>query len=425
MSELPAGLAPNDAYDVVSAAGNHEVKGLVLGVMEAGVPYTVKPLYDDFMALQVPGNPAWKVHTNTPHAFCKTFAGVGLVAKETVGANGALGFAITEKGIRCRPPIGHLLDLSLGHEPSLVGFFGPAQTNSSEHHRASGRRIGLMRLLLATNGKRTAVADVASALDVSIHKAGRIAEDLEVHDIVGYESSGRGKPTIRFMATPSLQGMEVRRNTGSQILFDIVDLLKGYFREHPNGSLSNEDIAKILIDSRGYVQPLSELIREVNKRTTHFANTRKVLSPSRQVEPKKARSVVWASAAQLAVIAAALDAVNGIQTPTKSYIDSGLDKLEVITSNPETVNYLVHKAKADSIGRKGKDEEQQRVQAQMTAMFATATTPLSVSEMQHQLREGGDNFDRDTVRYHIKLLVTLGQLTSIETAQGNKYVRVQ
>jgi hypothetical protein len=135
--------------------------------------------------------------------------------------------------------------------------------------------------------------------------------------------------------------------------------------------------------------------------------------------------VVSASTAQLAIISTALDAISGIQTPTRQYIDEGLGKLEVITGDPEMVNYLVHKAKTDSIGRKMRDEEQQRVQAQMATMFAATATPLSVREVQDQLREAGDNLDRVTVRRHIKLLAAAGTLATIETAQGNKYVEVQ
>jgi hypothetical protein len=388
--------------------------------MHPDISYTISPLHHAVMALQGE-QPAWKLGKNTPHNYCTTFANVGLVARGTVGANGAVAFKITERGkFLARPLVGHLLDLSLSVDQPLLAFFGPTQTNSDRGIRPSERRIKLMQLMYARGGMTQAPHELADEMDLSISHLSDVAEDMAAYGILSHESSGRGKPTIKFKAGPDLRSMELREDVGSPLLFDIAALLQGHFEKQPDSALSNKDIAEMLLETGKYNEPLTSLIRRVSRKTHHFSTTREALVPIRDAVVENARQVIWANDDQLETIEKALHAFTGIEQPSEEYLEAGEQKLQEIIEDQEVVNYLVSKAKDHSIGRKGIEEEQTRIRNSLLKLIKP-DAPSSVRELQAILNENGINLDQNTIHVHMGVLVKLGGIAVIETSEGMKF----
>ncbi|HSH17933.1 MAG TPA: hypothetical protein VK978_00980 [Candidatus Saccharimonadales bacterium] len=425
-AENSPGLAVPDVYEVVSAVGNHEVKGLVLASMQPEVPYTMTPLYHELMTLQGP-DPVWNVNKNGPHEFCKTFTNVGLVAEETVGANAAIAFRITERGQKlARPLVGHLLDLSITKDPPLVGFFGPTQTSSVEGIRPSERHIGMMRHLLDVEGKPSSMADVSDALGIKIAHAGQIATDMAAFNILSRQSSGRGKPTIRFEATPGFQDVTVRQDVGTPLLFDVLDVLKDFYKERPDGSITNSEIARILQDRGSHTdQSLSELTAKVSNKTHNFVRPRNILRAKRDMGDDKSRETVSATDDQLETMEKAVSIIDGIQKPSETYLEDGQRKLDTIRSQPELVNHLMLKAKNNSSGRKGSRSNQVAIRSSIGTMLANSAGPQSIGEVREQLLAAGQNLDRVSVYNHLKALVKLGHAAVSETTEGFKFTMAE
>ncbi|HUD05741.1 MAG TPA: hypothetical protein VMR18_02395 [Candidatus Saccharimonadales bacterium] len=417
------GLSPSDTYQVASVVGNQEHKLFVYGLMVPGVPYTVTPLHTAFMELQG-DDPAWVVHKNVPHEFCATFSLAQLVVEQRVGNRNFLGYTVEEERRKLVLPfIGHLGELSLFNDPSLLDYFGPTATNSESGIRPSERRIKLMNVLRQTEGKRTRVSDLSAPLEVSVSVAGLISDDLATSRIISKESSGRGKPAVTFTPNAGLQTTEFSQSNASQILFDTVAVLQEHFRKYPDSEVSNEDIASQLVESYGYDMPNNTLHRKINS-VTVYLGMKKVITPKRKIEGDNARGVVWATDGQLEVINQVLEIVGGLQKPDDSYIASGLDKIDTIIDEPDFVKHLVLKAKRDSIGVKGNEDEQQRIRTSIGEIAGNASPPLTLRAIQEILLDSGDKIDRATIHGHLEYLQLLGAVSLTETDQGHKYGKV-
>jgi len=418
--KVEEGIAPPFLYDVISAAGNHAIKGLVLAEMEPGKAVNPANIHTRVMELQGE-QPAWKLHKNGPRQFCEKFARVGLVTIKAFETKAAVDYIITELGERLVKPLeGHLFGLSLAHEQSLLAFFGPTNTSSNKGIRPSQRRIELMQSMVATDGEPIPSARLGRRMEITPDHASQIAEDLAANSLINIESSGRGKPTITFTATSGLDGMKLRQDVGGKFLFDVASLLQAHFSKYPDGELSNADIAQELLASGQYDEPLTGLIKKVSRMTHYFAFRKKVLTPKREVSAK-AREIIWATPEQLTIMSEVLTVVEGIQAPTDDYLSEGRHKLDRIRRDPDLVKRLVSKTRRDSIGIKSTPDQQQEVRNNIFKLLPIGTAPQTVREIQVALLGRGINIDRATIHVHAKILAELGRLCVDETPEGRKF----
>ncbi len=416
----PDSLSPPQLYDVIAGIGNNEMKGLVFGLMRDDVGYTASPLHSKTLSLQGE-TPAWDVAVQTPFSYCETFATVGVVAKSTVEP---LAYAINDLGKKLALPLlGHLLVVSLDEEQSLADFHGPTQTNSASGVRPCQRRIEIMRVLRDTDGVKTPMSKLGSLLGIKISAVGSVAEDLAVNDIIQRESSGRGKSTVTYTAEPGLAEVKLRRDVGSQLLFDVADVLQRHFKTSDE-PVNNAQIASKLIADYGYTADKTALIKKVSNKTNQLANIRKVLKSSRDVEGENTREAVWATEQQLIVIDNLLRAIEGVEKPTTKYLSEGREKLELIMGDYDMVNYLIAKARKDSVGLKRLPDGQQKGLNAIKSVVGSATAPLSIREVQDALLEQDLNLDRATIRNYLGRFVNLGGIATQETPEGDKYFQL-
>ncbi|HUD07269.1 MAG TPA: hypothetical protein VMR34_05260 [Candidatus Saccharimonadales bacterium] len=414
-------LTPPHLYDVIAAAGNHEVKAATLAAMEPDTAYTMTPIYNEVMALQG-RNPEWKLHKRTPHDFCSKFASIGGFAELVTTESGATAYRTLDEAERLvLPLVGQLVGVSLNEDPSLVAFFGPTQTNSERGIRPCERRIGLMELLRQSEGHEVSTAVLSDRLELATAHAGNIIGDLVVNNIVSSEASGRGKPTISYSPEKGFEGLSVDPSQASELLIDIVNFLQTYFHCYPDSSIYNETIAQALIDSGQYDEPLTPLIREVSAKTNYLENMRKALKAKRDIDTDNAREVIWATETQLEVINSVLDVVEGIQNPSDDYLDQGLENVARIKKDPKLVKYLMHKAKRDSIGLKRSGKEQQAIRTAIQAVIESSPVPLSKTEVWQALLDSGVILDVISVYQHLNEALDLGNIAMSETRQGYKY----
>jgi hypothetical protein len=413
-------LSPPRLYDVISGVGNNELKGLVFGLMRNEVSYTASPLHAKTIAMQGE-DPAWHVSTQTPFSYCETFTNVGVVAKSTAEP---LAYRINEVGKKLALPLlGHLLDVSLNEEQSLAAFHGPTQTNADSAIRPSQRRIEIMRAMRDSDGAKTPMANIASKLSTKVHAAGEIAQDLAAVNIIERESSGRGKPTVSYLAEPGLADVKLRQDVGSQLLFDVAAVLKEHFKNSQD-PITNADIASALISNYGYDEGKTALIKKVSNKTHQLSHVRKVLKSVREVEGSNVREAIWATDEQLATINNLLQVIDGMQNPTAKYLSEGREKIEVILSDPDIVNHLVAKARKDSAGLKRLPEgQQQNINAVKSLLFSSPGA-LSIRDIQDKLLEQGHNLDRATIRQYTGLFVNLGRIAVQPTSEGDKYLPI-
>ncbi len=421
-NEQPPGLSQSDTHRVAAALGTSEMKAIMVGAMKPGEPYTSKMLYQEVMDLQG-APPVWD-SKRLPYSLCGPLVSAGLLTRTTTD-DGALAHMLTpglgEKfGL---PFVGHALDISLMHEPPLVGLLGAPQPSKGKY--ASENHTTLLQYLSDCNGDEQTIAEVAAAIDMKVSRICVIAGGLAGYQVLQYESSGRGQPTVRFMATAALYGAQVIHPTTTGLLAGVVALLREHFTANPDAPLANEDIARRLQDSSDtYAQLPPRFNQRVAGRTTYLAEIG-VLTSKRQIEntDKKARGRISATSGQLDTINAVLAAVKGLHRPTSDYIDEGLEKLQIIKSEPSFIRHLVEKAKSSSLGIKGHKEAMNDTRARITAFFDTAGKSLSSREVTTYLAAQGVHLMAQGVAGHLERLVAAGQLLRADSTQVRKYMR--
>ncbi len=417
-------LAPPDLYDVIASAGNNEMKAMLIPAMDPNTAYSVSPLHRLFMGLQG-DDPMWETGAYLPFDYCATFTSVGHIAEETVGDNGARAYKINERGSNVVPLLGHLLELSLKEKPSLLAFAGPANTRSKNGTRPNQRRIEIMRLVSQNGDTAVRGTEIADALELSPSHAGGICDDLAAVDIISVQSSGRGKPSLTYSATPAFANIKLREDVGGKMLFDVVAELKRQYVERPDARLSNGDIADGLIRQGVSELPRIQLVKEVAKITNRLANIRGVLAAHKQVAADRARSVVWATPEQRRLIGRYLTVINGAQEPDDEYIIGGLRLADSIISQPRLVNYLVAKAMRNSLGLKTLPDARRKISESISSILSGTPIPLTRRQIQGILLTTGENYDLNTVSSHLDTLVALGRAATSESTAGLAYAATQ
>lgn len=133
-------LSDEEMGNLLSSVGNNEAKAITLILMRNGSPYEAGNLHAQVIGSQGE-HKAWIMNRSVPFSYCsKSFAPIGLVAKETLSHDlSAFGYLITEKGRKLGIPLaGLMLDFSERHNVSLSQLFG-ATVSSSELEIAQTR----------------------------------------------------------------------------------------------------------------------------------------------------------------------------------------------------------------------------------------------------------------------------------------------
>jgi len=415
-------LAPH-LYDVLAFTA-HEVRALTYAAMVPGESYTPTPLYKKVMSLQG-DSPAWKLGKYVPYGYCEAFAQYGLVTEESVivKSRSAQAYVVAEKPRELILPfVGHLLDISLNEDQSLIEIFGPPQTSSEQGTRTCQRRLAVLGALEQTQEKIMPLAAITTLLGIYPAQADMIAEDLAASEVVNLKSSGRGQPTIIYMAKPDLAEATFRQDITSALFLDIVSCIVNHFSSPETVPFTNAEVADRLLNSTKY-EDTSEFRQRISAHTFYLAKQRDLLDFKRKISQSDAgREVIWATEKQRQLIGKVLKAVQGVKSPSKDYLEEGQSTVEAILGDKELVNYLVAKAKQSSLGRKVLQEAQEKIQEGFDAVL-TQDTWLNRREIQAALADHDIVLDVTAVKSHLKSLVGLGRLAIQETREGYKYSR--
>jgi predicted ArsR family transcriptional regulator/uncharacterized protein YejL (UPF0352 family) len=419
-SPLKSAIEATDNFDVISSVGNNEMKAIVLASMQTGVPYSTYPLHSRAMSLQGE-SPVWKLGVATPFDYCSTFANIGLVAEETVGANAVKAYRISEKGkARAIPLIGHLLDLSLSEEPPLLGYFGPTNTRSAQGVRPSQRRIDVMRIAAGAETEPVRISDIARQLSIKPDHASSIAEDLESFGIISRESRGRGQHSVEYMPADRL--MEFRTsNPISQLTLDMIEVLQAHFKHNPTEPITNIRIAQALIKDGKTDMQTKELTRLVSTKTFAMAHKNNVLISRRSIDVGTAREIIWADPTQSKLLNKVLSIIEKFTDNDEGFIAEGNALTNVISEDSELVRYLVSKAQKASIALKGGEAERKRIGNSIFVILSTSASPLSRRQIREALAQESDNLDQNTIQLHLNELMEEGLARYQDTKAGFMY----
>jgi Fe2+ or Zn2+ uptake regulation protein len=415
-----------DIHEVLASVGNNENKAVLFAAMDADVAYTQTSLHRRHLEIQG-DDIQWRMAISAPIGYAHTFAKLGLVAKETVGANNYPAYQRTEKGNGYVPLVGYLLNFSLADNAPLLAYSGPTNTSSGAGIRPNQRRVEVMRLLLDHQGKQLRVSDVAESLNIDTDHAATITDTMGVYGLLEKNRTGRGKPSLSYLGTPELANVVLRQDIGSQMLFDVVNVMQEMYKNDPDASFTNESIARKLMGVPPYTDvPVSQLIRQIAQKTHQLAKNRGVLVTKRGVvDAHTARETIFASEDQLSRLDAYLSIVDGAIANTASYVQAGKQLAEKIVASPDLVGKLIIKAKQESVGLKRTDALRQKALATLRDTLRRTQGPLLVADVNMLLQEQDKIFSPQTVANYLNVLVKLGEVSTEEGKSGRKYVYVE
>ncbi len=186
--------------DLLSAAGNHEGKALLIAAMEPGEIYTARQLNRRLLEIQGE-QPGWEMSYRLPSAWCeKSLGPIGLVAEEvTDKENNSYGYTLAEYGEKIgKPFVGLLLDWSRRHpEISLNQLFGNThvrrdnskedqETDSPQNRSPITRYKLLWELVTADLPVRN--IDIATGVNKESGLIGKHLQGLAEEGVIEYTS---------------------------------------------------------------------------------------------------------------------------------------------------------------------------------------------------------------------------------------------
>lgn len=414
---------PPSTYENIAAAGNSENKALTLGILAmTGRQIESTALHNEFYSIQG-DEPVWRLANETTTKYGHSFDTAGLV-EVTFGEDGKPIFEISDSGLIAAKGIAHLLDISGRYDPSLNQIFGPMPTPSSTGIRPCQSRIALLELLADNSERRVPVAEASDYAGLSQYHALYIAERLATGGVVEVGSTGRGNSLVSYRPTEGIKKVaDSARKSVSQVYLDVVDAIAEGYEHYAENPPSNAELAEVLIAKYGYEKSVTELTKDVAKRTHRLAEEKGVLIAERQGESVRTRSTIGITNDQGELIKEVLEVVGQMSDPDTHFLATGRRILKGILSNPQKVNLLVAKCRASSSGNKKSTVFQANIVEAIEHTIAGAQEPPTVRQIKTILDEQkGIKLSDATVRKHADEISRQNGVTKVKTKHGVTYM---
>lgn len=398
----PREIGEDELGNLISAVGNHEAKAITLITMQPGRIYTESDLWRRLIDVQGESI-GWRMSKRLPFNYCSyTFSSIGLVAREVVNPDlSTYGYEITPYGIEVGVPlVGHLLDLSLRYDKSLIQIFGqtssPAKTQETIVEKEAiefKKRAPIARFKifweLLTSSLPTQEKDLANALGAERRYVSNHIQELARFGIINLKSSEADKASSFYHLS------EERPDEKPQAYHQLIltQQIYQFFLNNPGISGSPDELGKKFmaeINRSVSLGTFSGILSHLAKQgyLKHEGFTRYIQSEIDLTEEQKI------------MLCELLEIIDNFQRGDREFLEEGRRKAQKILANPQTVAKLLLKAKESSqrTGATQKAELEDQLFELLLRYPGSNTTRL-----QQLLQENYDKeLTRDTIAAFLK-----------------------
>jgi DNA-binding transcriptional ArsR family regulator len=335
-------LSDERVGELLVGAANHEVKAIVLGLMEPGE--AISPGGLRRRAINAGGLAhSEMVGHSTTRSYCEdSFIPAGL-AKSVISANRA--YELTEEGATIgRAVAGHALNLSLNapQDISLRRIFGLSHSRFDDERPAYPRYELLKRLQSGEPFPIVALAGKADTdrYDTTAHRLKVLEDDGLI------ESQLRGPRGIQY-ALLSLAGLSkaAARNRRGSVTKDIDASITEVGKIAPETSFGAHEVYDYVTQELGFPATNHTYIN-VYKRLKRLEDAGVLTAVER--ETKVEERIVKLKPGVSGVVKEMVDMVDFLRADPETFIKTGNAKADVILSDPASIRHLIDKGLANS-----------------------------------------------------------------------------
>lgn len=397
--EIPTPERPLDddrMVGLISGAGNHASKLVMLATMHPGVIYGLSgdsSAHNLLKASQVGSDSeGWVPEYTVPFKYLtNSLAPIGMVAKEFIDERkGAIGYQLTDEGEHVGVPLaGYLLDFAERHNLALSQVFGDT-TSRNPNERAGGLRWNVFQgLATQLPDERISATELAESVGVDVQRVINSLPELAQIDLVHYEPG-----------TKRLQTYDI----------DIEGLKERLPRMHLGRSA---EIARIVIESNLSACSVAELAEIVTRHdpdenTPAFRNTLKGVLKNwenvgitRRTVEKSGDARVWVTQEQQDRLQELVQILDSIQTTDASVLLRGREMASNIVNDPNRVAKLLEREKQVSVHYQGQENARKRG-GRILELLNVTKTEMTYEQIRQELERMGDIVSVQGVKRIIK-----------------------
>lgn len=351
-------LPDAEMHRLVSAVVNHELKALTCIAMQPDTLYARVDFPALLTSIQGP-NPIW-ISDDIGFDYCRSsLAPIGLVAKEYLAEDQTtIGFIKTPYGESIgEAASGHFLDYSLKYPDfSIIELFGSTRTTAASGQRSPTVTAEIIKNLLAAKGPVRTSDLLGTPYGTAV--ASTHANSLAHAGLITLIKRSNSDPIKSYaLAETPLKDLRLLPHQ-SRLPSDVRDILADYLHAGKKESITIPQIITELIAK--HPEYLGLVTHRLNVRVRQALRLFEHKGAIKNISDftNEAHSIITLTEKQRQALEDCRALLNGLETPSAEFIESGKLKATKILADPAAVKTLVQKAREKSpyVGKRSKDE---------------------------------------------------------------------
>lgn len=403
-------VGDNRVWGVINHIGNHELKALTPLLMSPERPYDT-PAFT--AALNGFGVKPGLINSSRLQDFCED----ALSLADVVARDDQTGsFMLTKFGIeRVIPFSGHVLDLSLNTEPSLIHLLGSSVSPSELRAPTVRFRIYLAML---TSSLPISDADLIKSTGLKKSTVSTTVKALARKGIISRDAISADSSFTLYSLSKDDLGTDGIEDNGSYLVHRIYSLFVSSYHDL---KLTREEIWKGLMGKYPDMRYLKRdaLLINIGHALSNLVNEHCLIRGNFHATHQSDSTL---TSEQRATILELVKIVGRFWRENEAFFETGSKKAQEITSSPEALHRIIRKAKEHGQGSIKVSARVGQEQVLTIIKNYQGSAGIAARDIQEVLEEDFQRgLDIATVRGILRSLEEKGKISSPKRGQANKW----